>query len=128
MADEPETPPTPPEWAVLKSYVNQLSNSEDAFIETCWNEAKELVGFYVGGEAITEAGATARAAALALVPATVLTRCYLEAGSELFHRKNAPNGITQVATPDGNAGVRVARDPLVGVYPLVAPYMAAGFA
>lgn len=116
------------DWVALKSYVNQISSSEDGFIEACWVEATELVGNHVGGEALTTAGQTARAAALALVPTTVLTRCYLEAGSELYHRKNAPNGIAQFATPDGSAGVRVARDPLVGVYPLVAPYMAAGFA
>jgi hypothetical protein len=118
----------PAEWEQLKSYVNQMSSTDDAFIESCWDEAKELVGNHVGGPALTEAQQTIRDAALALVPVNVLTRCYLEAGSELYHRKNAPNGISQFATPDGTAGVRVARDPLVGVYPLVAPYMAAGFA
>jgi hypothetical protein len=123
-----EEPETPPEWAVLKAYVNQIGSSEDAFIAVCWDEAKELVGNHIGGLALDEAGVAARSAALALVPSTVLTRCYLEAGSELYHRKSAPNGITQFATPDGNAGVRVARDPLVGVYPIAAPYMRAGFA
>lgn len=61
------------------------------------------------------------------VPAAVLDRAYLEAGSELYHRRQAPNGIAQFATPDGNP-VRVARDPLVGVYPLITPYLGGGFA
>jgi hypothetical protein len=57
-----------------------------------------------------------------------VTRAILECGSELFYRRNAPSGITQFATPDGQSAVRVARDPMVGAYPILAPYMAAGFA
>jgi hypothetical protein len=51
-----------------------------------------------------------------------LKRCYLEVGSELFHRRNAPMGVAQYATYDG-APANTARDPLVGVYPLLNRYM-----
>lgn len=60
------------------------------------------------------------------VPDAIRHRCYLEAASELFHRRQAPNGIAQFGTPDMNP-IRVARDPLVGVYPLVSRYLG-GFA
>ena len=56
------------------------------------------------------------------VPVGVLKRCYLEVGSELFNRRNAPMGVSQYATYDG-APINTARDPLVGVYPLLNRYM-----
>jgi len=45
--------------------------------------------------------------------------------SELFHRRSAPMGVSQFASADGSA-VRVARDPLLGVYPLIRPYVGLG--
>ena len=93
---------------------------------------------YVGGSAadtVFAAACAEQAAALvndligaATVPDSVKERCVLEAGSELFHRRQAPNGIAQFATPDGASPVRVARDPLVGVYPLVSRFLGLGIA
>ena len=119
---------TPEPWEALKTYVREAGTTHDAFIESCYDEAVELVGNHVGGPAITEAQIATRTAALALVPTDVVTRAILECGSELYYRRNAPSGITQFATPDGQSAVRVARDPMVGAYPILAPYMAAGFA
>lgn len=99
--------------ADLKDYVRATSADDDSFAAQCWEEAVELVGRYVGS---------------ATVPQTVLERAHLEVGSELFHRRNAPNGISQFATLDGSSAVRVARDPMVGAYPLLARYVGGGFA
>lgn len=96
----------------LRLYVNASSN-DNAYVTSCLSEATALVDGYIG---------------TAEVPAAILGRAYLEAGSELFHRRQAPNGIAQFATADGAPTVRVARDPLVGVYPLVARYVGGGFA
>ena len=52
------------------------------------------------------------------VPDAVKDQAVLIASSELFHRRSAPNGIAQFASMDG-APVRVARDPLTSVYPLL---------
>ena len=93
-------------WEDLKAYVGASSN-DDEFVQDCWNTAKDLIASYVQS---------------ATVPANVLKRCYLEVGSELFHRRSAPMGVTQFATYDGSP-IRVARDPLVGVYPLLNRYM-----
>ena len=79
----------------------------------CEAEAEALVTAYVG---------------TALVPSEVLGRAVLEVGSELFHRRSAPNGVAQFGTLDGAAPLRVARDPMVGAYPLLARYVGGGFA
>ncbi|SNS41557.1 hypothetical protein SAMN06309944_0163 [Micrococcales bacterium KH10] len=55
-------------------------------------------------------------------PETVRDRAVLEVASELFHRRNAPQGISQFGAPDGSV-VRVARDPMVAAYPLLAPWV-----
>lgn len=90
----------------LKEYV-RASDIDNAYVEQCYDEAVELVSDLVSSSN---------------VPINVLKRCYLEAGSELYHRRNAPNGVAQFSTFDG-APIRVARDPLVGVYPMVARYL-----
>jgi hypothetical protein len=64
----------------------------------------------------------------ATVNADVLLRAKIECGSELFHRRSAPNGIAQFATLDGGSAVRVARDPMIGAYPLLTPYVGLGVA
>lgn len=93
-------------WEDLKAYVG-ASESDDAYVEECWDTARDLIASYVQSTKI---------------PANILKRCYLEVGSELFHRRSAPMGVSQYATFDGTP-IRVARDPLVGVYPLLNRYM-----
>lgn len=101
--------------ADLEAYVNLpgADGEHSAFVTQCWEEAVELVECYVGS---------------ADVPATVLKRACLEVGSELFHRRQAPNGIAQFATLDGSSAVRVARDPMVGAYPILKRFIGGGFA
>lgn len=94
------------DWTDLKAYVG-APDTDDAFTEECWDTAKDLVASYVQS---------------AKVPANILKRCYLEVGSELFHRRNAPLGVSQYASLDGTP-VRYAKDPLNGVYPLLNRYM-----
>lgn len=96
----------------LKAYVG-ASNTDDDFVDSCWHEAIALVAKFVGA---------------ATVDADVLNRAYLECGSELYHRRSAPNGVAQFATLDGGSAVRVARDPMVGAYPILAPWVGLGLA
>lgn len=93
----------------LIAYVN-ASTTDLPFAEDCWTEAAALVTAAIG---------------TATVPAAIVTRATLEAGSELFHRRQAPNGIAQFAT-DGAPAVRVARDPMVAARPILAPYIGLG--
>jgi hypothetical protein len=94
---------------LLKSFVG-ASDLDDAYVAMCWDEAVERVNVVVGSYD---------------VPTAILTRAYIECGSELFHRRSAPMGVSQFASADGSA-IRVARDPLLGVYPLIRPYLGAG--
>lgn len=95
----------------LQEYVG-APDSDAAFVEQCWDEATALVNQYVGDETI---------------PVAVLDRAFLEVGSELYHRRQAPNGIAQFASMDGSP-VRVARDPMVGAYPILNRFMVVGIA
>lgn len=91
----------------LRSYIG-ASTEDDQFIEQCLISAQLLVNEYCGSNAN--------------VPLSVKERCYLEVGSELYHRRSAPLGIAQYATFDA-APARIARDPLVGVYPILDRYI-----
>jgi len=101
-----------PAYQQLKDYVGAAPN-DDAFVEACWDEAVALVAKFVG---------------TATVNADVLQRARIECGSELFHRRSAPNGVAQFATLDGGSAVRVARDPMVGAYPILTPWVGLGVA
>lgn len=98
--------------ADLQAYVNASSTADLAFVATVLSEALELVAAFVGD---------------AVVPEAVRDRAVLEVGSELYHRRQAPNGIVQAAGLDV-APIRVARDPMVAAYPLLRPYVGGGFA
>lgn len=96
----------------LRKYVNSSHDGDEDFIVQCWAEATELVRRYVRGVEHFE-----------FMHSEVFQRAVLEVGAELFHRRNAPGGITQFATIDGTAPVRMARDPMVGAYPILDPFL-----
>lgn len=98
-------------WETLKSFVG-ASDADNDYVQRCWVEAYAMVQNYVG---------------TAVVPVEAIGRAVIEVGSELFHRRNAPNGIAQYSTIDGSA-IRVARDPMVGARPILQPFMPVGFA
>jgi hypothetical protein len=95
----------------LQDYVG-ASAIDATYVEACYDQAVAMVDEFVGD---------------AFVPDKVLLRAYLEAGSELFHRRSAPNGIAQFGALDGTP-IRVARDPMIGVYPLIQRYVGLGMA
>lgn len=109
---------TPELLAEMKAYVTpgatNVSSADDAFIASCLETAIALVDNRCG-------------TAKDKVPLAVLHRAYIEAGSELFNRRAAPNGISQYAASDGSA-IRVARDPMVAAEPILSPYLGLGFA
>lgn len=61
------------------------------------------------------------------IPSDVFDHAVKVCCAEIYNQRKAPNGITQFADMQGT-GIRVARDPLVGVRPLFAEYRAGGFA
>lgn len=95
----------------LQAYVGS-PDADAAFVADCWAQAQDLVGAFVGEVEVPEAA---------------MKRACLEVGSELYHRRSAPGGISQFASPDGTP-MRVARDPMVGAYPILRHYLPGGFA
>lgn len=63
-------------------------------------------------------------AGLALCPATVHDHAVIQLASELYARRNSPAGVAQWG-PDGQA-IRLARDAMLSVKPLLAPYRGLG--
>ena len=90
----------------LQAYIGTDESGD--FITGCLNSGKSLVENYIG-EVTT-------------VPNHVEDQSVLIVASELFHRRSAPNGIAQFASMDGQP-VRMGKDPLSAVYPLLLPYV-----
>lgn len=107
------------DWTDLKDYVG-ASAQDDSFIQSCWSQAQaQVTALNRVWDSETETYVTSAA------PADIVDRATLEVGSELYHRRNAPNGVAQFASYDG-APVRVARDPMVAARPLLAPWVVMG--
>jgi hypothetical protein len=96
-------------FAQLQAYIGTDETGD--FIESCLGAGNAQVGNYIG--------------AVDTVPSDIHGQAILICASELFHRRSAPNGIAQFASLDGSP-VRVAKDPMGAVYPLLMPYV--GFA
>jgi hypothetical protein len=99
--------------ATLLEFVG-APTTDEAFVTECWNEAHLLVDKACG-------------TAVADVPAVILNRAKLECGSELYHRRSAPLGVSQFASVDGSA-VRISRDPMVGAIRILKPFLPFGVA
>jgi hypothetical protein len=56
------------------------------------------------------------------VPNHIHEQAILICSSELFYRRQSPQGVTQFAAMDGTA-VRAGKDPMNAVYPLLQPYV-----
>ena len=93
--------------SALGRYVGDVPRTD--YLKECISVAWLSVNHFVG---------------TAVIPPYILDRAVLEVAAELYHRKNAPNGIKSYAdTFDGASAIRVARDALVAARPLLTPYM-----
>ena len=92
----------------LEEFQAYVGTDETTFPQECLTAGQALVSTYIG-EVVT-------------VPVTLQDQAVLIASSELFHRRSAPNGVAQFASFDG-APIRVAKDPMGAVYPLLQRYV-----
>lgn len=100
----------------LRGYVTPEARHvavDEGFVRACAAEARRLVGQLIG----TATG----------VPAEIRNRAIIEAGSELFHKRQAPNGISQYADAAGTP-LRVAKDPMNVARVIVQPFLPLAFA
>lgn len=93
----------------FREYVG--TKEESVFVTDCLDAGKALVARYIG----STTG----------VPSHIVDQSVLICSSELFHRRQAPGGVTQFADMSGSA-VRVGKDPMGAAYELLRPYV--GFA
>jgi len=95
----------------LEEFQAYVGTDETDFPEECLTSGLALVTRFIG--------------AVTTVPTAIKDQATLIASSELFHRRSAPQGVAQFASMDGTP-VRVARDPMIAVYPLLQPYTGYG--
>lgn len=94
----------------LAAYLGDVPASQ--FLNDCAAQADELVTRYIAGFGTPD------------IPTTIITLSVNVVGAELYHRRNAPNGVANYS--DGMGGtipMRVARDPMVAARPILAPYV-----
>jgi hypothetical protein len=91
--------------AQFREYVG--TDEDSVFVTNCLAAGKALVDRFVGEKT---------------VPVHLVDEAILIASSELFYRRQSPQGVTQFASMDGNP-VRAAKDPMNACYPLLAPYV-----
>lgn len=96
----------------LAEYVG-AADPEDTYIQQVLDRASALVTAYIGQ---------------ADVPEVIVDGATLETASELYHRRNAPNGVAQFASDDGGQPIFTARDPMIRAYPLLDRYVIRGLA
>lgn len=96
----------------VKEYLGATEYDNDQLIQACLDDAVILVDQFVG---------------LATVPDSIMDRCYFIVTADLWERRNAPNGVAnqQFITADGipSTPVRIALDPLNGVYKILRRYI-----
>lgn len=62
------------------------------------------------------------------VPEVIQDRAVKELGAELFAKRSATGGVVNFATGSDAAPIRLARDPMTPVYPLLEPFVTPGIA
>lgn len=124
------TPPTEPTQEAGDGLLGRLARyvsaaPDDEHVAACLAEASGLVAAELGAEEVDGVEVTANT--FLPVPAAVRDRAVLEVAADLFYRRQTRLGVTGFADSDLNP-LRVTRDPLAGARPILAPYMAGGFA
>jgi hypothetical protein len=100
----------------LRAYVTPEARHvavDEAYVRACAAESRQLVGQLIGD--------------VTTVPDEIRERAIIEAGSELFHKRQAPNGISQFADAAGTP-LRVAKDPMNVARVILQPFLPLAFA
>ena len=92
----------------FRAYIGTDENS--TFVDECLTAGHALVTKFIG---------------TATVPVTVHDNAILMASSELFYRRQSPQGVTQFAAMDGNP-IRAAKDPMNAARELLRPFTSFG--
>lgn len=77
------------------------------FVTNCLAAGSALVTRYIGTKT---------------VPVSIQDEAILIASSELFYRRQSPQGVTQFASMDGSV-IRAGKDPMTACVPLLQPWV-----
>lgn len=99
------------DYVVLRDYVG-APHSDNEFIDNVYHRAEALVDKVIGS---------------ASVPALIRMEAILECGSELYHKRSSPMGVSQFATADGSP-IRQGLDPMRAAMKVLQPFLKLGFA
>lgn len=102
--------------ADLRTHAGAGASISDAVLVACITTAEEAIKTHIAD---------------AIIPPATLERAKLLAANECLQQNLSPNGVlnTQYDLGDGATPIRIGRDPLTPVYPLLARYVAPlGFA
>ena len=95
----------------IEEFRAYIGTDEDSnFVDECLTAGHALVTKFVG---------------TATVPSTIHDNAVLMASSELFYRRQSPQGVTQFASMDGNP-IRAAKDSMNAARELLRPYTSYG--
>jgi hypothetical protein len=98
----------------LAQYIGDAAAGADAeFIAECKAEADALITAHTAGNL---------RAGYAELPAPILARATLEVGADLFHRRQARNGVAGFEG-EQMAPVRVRNDPMGAAYATLRPFL-----
>lgn len=92
----------------FRAYIGTDETSD--FVTECLTAGHALVTKFVGTTTI---------------PVAIHDNAVLMAASELFYRRQSPQGVTQFAAMDGNP-IRAAKDPMNAARELLRPYTSYG--
>ena len=81
------------------------------FVSECLLQAATLVSAYTTS---------------AIVPQNIYDLSSQQVASELYNRRNAPSGIAQFSSLDGQTPFRVAKDPMTSVYAILGRFVNVG--
>jgi hypothetical protein len=90
----------------FRAYVG--TDEDSTFVDECLTGGHALVTRLIGD-------ATG-------IPVSVHDNAVLIASSELYYRRQSPQGVSQFAAFDGSPA-RLSKDPLTAVFPLIMPYL-----
>lgn len=96
----------------VAEFIGAVPSELSGLLTRCLAESKDMVDNWVGQNP---------------VPESIRDRAYVEVAADLWNRRNAPNGISnmQYMTADGSSGapIRIARDPMAAAYPILRPFV-----
>lgn len=113
----------------LAAYVGASEGEQSLLMADCLAEAEALVLRYnVKRNPLHDTDSTAPEFVLSDAPVEIVNRAQLEVAADLFHRRNAPNGVmnAQFENFGGDQGqaVRIARDPMQAAYKILGRWVA----